>query len=89
MTNPDGGARGDEVKNLVLRAGRLLKRRFLDGCAFESTPRHHLCSEADVEADDLLVSGLRQLFPQASIFSGFLLCALLRPAPTFIKLTPI
>lgn len=58
-----------EVKNTIVNAGKLLKERYFQSFSYNEKGKHDLVSEVDLEIEELLISKLKSIYPESSLYS--------------------
>lgn len=59
----------DEVKSIIIDAGKVLKERYLESFSYKEKGKYDLVSEVDVEIEELLITKIKSIYPNTSIYS--------------------
>lgn len=59
----------DEIKSILINAGKVLKERYFQSFSYNSKGKYDLVSEVDLEIEELLISNLKSIYPNSSLYS--------------------
>jgi myo-inositol-1(or 4)-monophosphatase len=59
----------DEVKSIITNVGRVLKERYSQSFSYNEKGRYDLVSDVDLEIEELLISNLKSIYSESSLYS--------------------
>lgn len=59
----------DEVKSIIINAGKVLKERYFDSFSYNEKGKYDLVSEVDLEIEEFLITRIKSIYPSTSIYS--------------------
>lgn len=59
----------DDIREVIMKAGKKLKESYFESFSYTEKEKYDLVSEVDLKIEDMLVSDLKAIYPDTSLYS--------------------